>query len=94
MDVKEFGRFPVYLMTDKYGARAHDYRAPNCKHGILLIVASSFPDERTRLQALLRVGRHNDNCTRVQVNGVKDIDGNANIDRLVKLRKAVELVKK
>ena len=49
MDVKDHGRYPIFLMTDKSGARGHDYRAPTCHLGICLLIASPFPDERTRV---------------------------------------------
>ena len=66
MDKKDKGRYPIWLMTDQFGTRGHDYRAPKSKLGICLVIASMFPDRRSRVQALLRVGRHTDNCVRVQ----------------------------
>ena len=93
MDRKEYGRYPIKLMTDKFGARGHDYRAPKCPLGICLIIASPFPDERTRVQALLRVGRHTDKCLRVQSTAVKTIDDKANIERKANIFKAVNAIK-
>ena len=66
MDAKLGPRYPVYLISDKYGAIGLDFRAPSSPHGITLLIAGSFPNKMARTQCLKRVGRFNDKCTRVQ----------------------------
>jgi hypothetical protein len=48
--------------------RGSDYRAP--KNGISLLIARSFVTERDFHQAMVRVGRHGDECKRYCVAGV------------------------
>jgi hypothetical protein len=81
-------------MTDKIGARAHDYRASGHPLGICLIQVSSFPDSRSRIQGLLRVGRHNDKCWRIQKEGIANIDAEVNSERSGKLFAAVAALEK
>ena len=66
MDAKLGQRYPVYLISDKYGAIGLDFRAAGNSLGITLLIAGSFPNTMARTQCLKRVGRFTDNCTRVQ----------------------------
>ena len=66
MDAKMGPRYPVYLISDKYGAIGLDFRAASSPHGITLLIAGSFPNKMARTQCLKRVGRFSDKCTRVQ----------------------------
>ena len=47
MDKQVGSGYPVYLANDTYGIRGLDYRAPNNKHGICMLIVSSFRDKRT-----------------------------------------------
>jgi hypothetical protein len=85
LDKKDAGKFQIWLMTDEHGARGHDYRAPMCAKGICLVIASAFPDRRSRVQGLLRVGRHKDKCVRVQVRAAPEIDAKKLGERKAKL---------
>ena len=66
MDAKLGPRYPVYLISDRYGAIGLDFRAASNPLGITLLIAGSFPNTMARTQCLKRVGRFTDNCTRVQ----------------------------
>ena len=66
MDAKLGPRYPVYLISDKYGAIGLDFRATSSPYGITLLIAGSFPNRMARNQCLKRVGRFSDKCTRVQ----------------------------
>ena len=90
--LKDTGLYPVYLINSKYGGRGVNYRAPDHTHGITMIIGGAFPDERTRIQTLLRVGRFGDNCERIQDELVQDIDIQVNGDRMGKIMKAGEKV--
>ena len=65
MDAKVGARFPVYLISDRYGGLGLDFRAANNFYGITLLILGSFPDPTARIQCLKRVGRFTDKCTRV-----------------------------
>ena len=94
MDRKDADRYPIWLMTDEFGTRGHDYRATESKPGICLVIASSFPDRRSRVQALLRVGRHTDTCYRVQSRYAKEIDVVQNGQRKALLYAAIKALEK
>lgn len=49
MDRSIEGLYPIYLITEDYGIRGLDFRAPGNLHGICMIICSSFRDQRTRL---------------------------------------------
>lgn len=74
MDKKSGACFPVYLVNEDYGIRGLDFRAPNNAGGICLIICSAFSKKRARNQALMRVGRFNDACIRIQDSTVDDVD--------------------
>ena len=48
MDVQTGENYPVYLIDEKYGGRALDYRAANNVHGICMLICDAFRDKRTR----------------------------------------------
>lgn len=64
MGEKKGNIYPTYL-TDEKGMRGHDYRNPGQFKGITLIIGASFNDKRDRIQGLMRVGRHGDDCYRI-----------------------------
>ena len=74
MDKKSALCYPVYLISEQYGIRGLDFRAPNNKAGICMIICSAFSKKRARNQALMRVGRFGDACYRIQDSTVEDID--------------------
>ena len=49
MDVRTDGNYPVYLISEDYGIRGLDYRAPLNPAGICMIICSPFSDRRTRI---------------------------------------------
>jgi len=65
MNEKKEGFYPVYIMTLEMGDRGENYRAPDHPLGIALLIASTFPDARTRIQTLWRVERYNDKAWRI-----------------------------
>jgi hypothetical protein len=65
MDAKLGHRYPVYLISNKYGGIGLDFRAVSNQLGITLLILGSFPDYMSRIQCLKRVGRFTDKCTRV-----------------------------
>ena len=60
------------LSTEAFTMRGFDYRAKD--NNITLIVGVSFENKRGALQGLHRVGRSNDPCKRVLLEGVPLID--------------------
>ena len=58
--------YPVYMITSGMGDRGEDFRAPGHSLGIALVILGTFADTRSRIQTLSRVGRYNDNCSRIQ----------------------------
>ena len=74
MGNKNNGKYPVYLINEQYGVRGLDYRSYENSLGICMIIASPFSDMRTRIQGLMRVGRYNEDCYRIQDRSVTDID--------------------
>ena len=57
LDRKGEDGYPVYLVSDEYGIRGLDFRAPKNPLGISEVICSPFKDKRTRFQGLMRVGR-------------------------------------
>ena len=78
MGNKNNGMYPVYLVSEEYGVRGLDYRSYENSLGICMIIASPFSDQRTRIQGLMRVGRYNEQCLRIQDSLVGTIDLEAN----------------
>ena len=74
MDVKHGTRYPVFLISEKFGTRGLNFRAVTNPRGITLLILGSFPDPITRLQTLKRVGRFTDNCTRIKDINFPDYD--------------------
>ena len=74
MDVKHGNSYPIYMIDDKYGGRGLNFRAQTSNHGITMLIFGSFPDQISRSQALLRVGRFGDNCKRIQDSTFPEID--------------------
>jgi len=66
------GNHKILIVTESSYMRGTDFRAPT--HGITLILAKSFESERDAEQALARVGRFGDRCTRLLVYGVTLVD--------------------
>ena len=66
MDQKKNNSYPVYLISEGSGDRGLDYRAPQAKEGITMIIGGSFSDPRTKIQTLSRVGRYGDKCLRIK----------------------------
>lgn len=66
MQEKIEGYYPVFMMTFEKGDRGENYRAPGHALGIALLILATFPDARTRIQTLWRVGRYKDECVRIQ----------------------------
>ena len=65
MQEKKEGFYPVFMMTLEMGDRGENYRASGHPLGIALLIASTFPDSRTRIQTLWRVERFNDKGLRI-----------------------------
>jgi hypothetical protein len=49
MDRKQGNSFPVYIISEEYGARGLDMRAPKSTTGITMLIGSAFVDQRTRI---------------------------------------------
>ena len=65
LDAKKVSeRFPIVIVTEASGMRGVDYRAPHS--GIMLVVTRPFENYREEQQALNRVGRNGDKCTRIK----------------------------
>ena len=62
------GNYHLLYTKEQATMRGLDYRAP--VNGISLVIAKSFVTERDLNQAMVRVGRHGDKCTRYCVVGV------------------------
>ena len=78
MDVRTGQYFPVMMISNDYGTRGINFRAPNSQLGICMIVGGSFGDRRSRVQGLLRVGRYTDKCHRIQDKAYPEIDAGVN----------------
>lgn len=63
LDSQVNGKYGLVVCNDTFGLRGIDYRAP--RHGITLVIAASFSNQRELRQALSRVGRYGDPCERV-----------------------------
>ena len=88
MDVRKNGSYPIYLISEDYGIRGLDYRAPSNPFGICMIICDPFPDWRTRLQALKRIKRYKDQGNYVQNDLAKDIDQSKFVAHKAKIAKA------
>ena len=60
LDKNKEGIYPIFLISDEYGIRGIDYRAPNNPLGICMLICSPFPNKRTRIQAMKRICRYTD----------------------------------
>ena len=72
-------------MDENFGPRGVDFRAPKPSLGITLIIGGSFPDQRSYVQALMRVGRFNDECLRIQDTTFEAVDRIKNAERKGKI---------
>jgi hypothetical protein len=72
LDAKKGDSYRVLLMSDLFGSRGVDYRAP--KNGICQIIGSSFSGIRKKYQTYKRVGRFGDDCHRIRDTSVTEID--------------------
>ena len=66
------GRHRVFATAKEHSMRGLDFRAPTL--GMVLIVNAAFSSPRDRSQGLSRVGRFNDDCTRVKLGSFDDVD--------------------
>ena len=82
MHEKKEGFYPVFMMTLDMGDRGENYRAPGHPLGIALLIASTFPDTRTRIQTLWRVERFNDKAFRIQDTTFSEVDLDVQSDRM------------
>ena len=73
--------------------RGVNYRAPGHPFGILLIVLSPFTDSRARTQGLMRVGRFDDACYRIQNGLVDDTDRLGDATRKGNIEREVETLR-
>ena len=90
MDEKKDGAYPVYLITEEYGIRGLDYRAPGNPNGILMLIVSQFSDPRTRIQALRRICRYSDSGMYI----VNDIHDTINRDKFIELKGKIAVAEK
>ena len=74
MDVKKDNWYPIYLINSNFGGRGLNFRARDNKAGITMLIFGTFPDKRTRIQTLFRVGRFGDGCTRIHDSTFDDVD--------------------
>ena len=49
MDKKKDGFYPVYLISEEYGSRGLDYRAPENEFGICMLICGTFVNMRSRI---------------------------------------------
>jgi len=66
------GQYKLLVGTEHLAFRGIDYRAPD--HRICLVLTLPFATEREYRQALMRVGRHGDECIRYRKEGVAEFD--------------------
>ena len=62
----------MLIVTEEHWLRGIDYRVPFV--GITLIIAHEFQTQRSYMQALGRVGRFNEPCKRMQVQGLVPVN--------------------
>jgi hypothetical protein len=71
-------QYPVIIVENETDMRGVDFRAP--QKGITFVVMQPFTNERSFIQGMGRVGRHNDAATRWRLDGMismHDLDAEA-----------------
>jgi len=83
--IKSNDKYPIVVVTNEDDLRGIDFRAP--KAGLLFVMAASFSNERAYMQALGRVGRMRELCSRWKVQDVPDVDQLRQLEELGQLRR-------
>ena len=93
MDAKHGPRYPVFMIDKNFGGRGYNFRAKDNPNGITMFILGSFPDRRTEVQTLMRVGRFGDQCTRIRDTKFERIDNNENAKRKGETKKLLDRVR-